>query len=79
MATSAIRCPVLGWDVVRVTDFERHTTSIICEEYEDDGTCRVKVRALQGGPLGQVLERPTEHTLAERSTAGSLRAGYVGR
>lgn len=79
MATSAIRCPVLGAEVVQVTDFEGQTTSIICEEYEDDGTCRLKVRALQGGPLGQFLERTSEHTLAGRSTACSLRSGYVGR
>ncbi|HEX2339515.1 MAG TPA: hypothetical protein VHI98_03465 [Vicinamibacterales bacterium] len=68
MAVKALRCPVLGGTVMRVTDLEGQTTAIICDEYDKPtGECRVKTRAATGGPLAQFLERAAEDTLATRS------------
>jgi hypothetical protein len=75
MATTSIRCPVLGADVPCVTDLEGSVLKVICDEYEGDGTCRLKTSALRGGPLTQLLERVSEHTLDTHGTACSLRAG----
>ena len=51
MAMSSIRCPTLGAQVARVTDFEGNVIRIICSEYEPTGgTCRLKKAALEGGP-----------------------------
>ena len=75
MAMTSIRCPVLGAHVTRVTDLEGTVTRIICAEYEESsGTCRLKKTALEGGPLGQLLERMSEGTLDTRSTLCVLRA-----
>jgi hypothetical protein len=74
MAVTSVRCPVLGAEVGRVTDFEGNVLEIICAEYRDDGTCRLKTTARQGGPLTQLLERVSEHTLDTRGTTCSLRA-----
>ena len=75
MAMTSIRCPVLGAHVTRVTDLEGTVTRIICAEYEEStGTCRLKKTALEGGPLGQLLERMSEETLDTRSTLCMLRA-----
>jgi hypothetical protein len=65
---------VLGAEVSRVMDLEGNVLRVICEEYGEDGTCRLKTSALQGGPLTQLLERVSEHTLDARGTACSLRA-----
>jgi hypothetical protein len=65
---------VLGAEVNRVMDLEGNVLRVICEEYSEDGTCRLKTSALQGGPLTQLLERVSEHTLDARGTACSLRA-----
>jgi hypothetical protein len=52
MVTTWIRCPVLGGQVTRVTDFKGNVTRIVCEEYEEPaGTCRLRKTVLQGGPL----------------------------
>jgi hypothetical protein len=74
MTMTSIRCPVLGADVACVTDLEGSVLRVICEEYGDDGTCRLKTSALRGGPLAQLLERVSEHTLDTHGTACSLRA-----
>ncbi len=71
---TSIRCPVLGADVGCITDLEGTVLTIICEEYAEDGTCRLKASARQGGPLAQMLERVSEHTLDARGTACTLRA-----
>jgi hypothetical protein len=74
MAMTPIRCPVLGAEVIRETDLEGNVLRIICEEHGTDGTCRLKTSALRGGPLTQMLERLSEHTLDARGTMCSLRA-----
>ena len=74
MAVTAIRCPVLGAEVGRVTDLEGRVLQIICDEYEQDGTCRLKTSARRGGPLSQLLERVSEHTLDTPGTVCSLLA-----
>ena len=74
MAMTAIRCPVLGAEVGCVIDLEGNVLTIVCEEYGTDGSCRLKTSALRGGPLTQMLERLSEHTLDARGTMCSLRA-----
>lgn len=74
MFMTSIRCPVLGAHVTRVTDFEGNVMRIICAEYESSsGTCRLKKTALEGGPLGQLIERMSEETLDTRSMLCMLR------
>jgi len=74
MGMSSIWCPVLGAHVTQVTDLEGNVTRIICTQYqESDGTCHLKKAAGQGGPLSQLLERMSEHTLNTRSTLCVLR------
>jgi len=51
-----------------VTDFEGGVKRVICSEYDVGGTCRLMKAALHGGPLTQLLERNTEHTLSMRGT-----------
>ena len=75
MAITSIRCPVLGARITRVTDFEGRVTKIICAEYEKStGTCRLKRRSLEGGPLAQLLARLSGETLDTRGTVCVLRA-----
>lgn len=75
MVTTWIRCPVLGGQVTRVTDFKGNVTRIVCEEYEEPaGTCRLRKTVLQGGPLAQLLERVSEETLDTAGTLCVLRA-----
>ena len=74
MAIMSTRCPVLGAQITRVTDFEGNVTKVICAEYESPtGTCRKKKMALGGGPLAQLLERMSGDTLSSRSTLCDLR------
>jgi hypothetical protein len=68
MTIESIRCPVLGAHVTRVTDFEGNVSRVICAEYEQPETCRLKKTALEGGPLTQLLERAAEDTLSSRDT-----------
>jgi hypothetical protein len=69
MAISSIRCPVLGAQVTQITDLEGTVTRVICAEYVgSDGTCRLKKSAREGGPLAQLLERVSEHTVDTRNT-----------
>jgi hypothetical protein len=74
MAMNVRHCPVLGSDVTIVTDLEGVVTSVICTEYEPaTGSCGLKRRALEGGPLAQLLERTAEHGLGSRSFGCQLR------
>jgi hypothetical protein len=69
MAMTSIRCPVLAAHVTCVTDLEGSVTKVICAEYDETtGNCRLKKRALEGGPLSQLLERTPEDMLNTRST-----------
>ena len=68
MAIQSTRCPVSGEQVTQVTNFEGGVTRVICPEYDASGTCRLMKTALQGGPLTQLLERNTEHTLGTRTS-----------
>jgi len=73
MAITSIHCPVLGAHISRVTNFEDRVTGIICPEYDhSSGFCRLKNRALEGGPLSRLLERVSEGTLESRSTRCDL-------
>jgi hypothetical protein len=68
MAVAAIRCPVLGAHVSRITNLEGEVTDLICSEYEETtGICRLKRNASRGGPLAQFLERESENTLDTRT------------
>jgi hypothetical protein len=73
MGMRSIYCPVLGAHVTQVTDLEGNVTRVICVEYETDATCRLKRRALEAGPLGQLVERVTEETLTSRGTLCEMR------
>jgi hypothetical protein len=73
MAIKVVRCPVAQATVTRVTDLEDETVRVICPEYEEPtGICRLKARALEGGPLAQLLDRLSEATLDRRSTQCDL-------
>ena len=69
MALTQAHCHVLQSSVVRETDLEGRVTRLICPELDAaTSSCRLKRSALQAGPLGQLLERITEDSLAERGT-----------
>jgi hypothetical protein len=73
MAITTAHCHVLQGTVTRVTDLEGEVTRIICPEYDDrTGLCRLKQRALDGGPLSQFLERVSEDTLATATASCDL-------
>lgn len=73
MVLTLMRCPVLGGHVTRTTDFEGNVTRIICEEYEEAGTCRLRKAVFAGGPLTQLLERTSKDTLDTGGTGCVLR------
>lgn len=73
MAIQSIRCPISGEQVTRVTNFEGDVERVICPECDVSGTCRLMRDARQGGPLAQLLERNTEHTLSLRGNACVLK------
>lgn len=73
MSMTSIWCPVLGADVTCVSDLEGHVTRVICAEYEEAGTCRLKKTAQEGGPLSQLLERTSRHSMDTRSLVCVLR------
>jgi hypothetical protein len=76
MAIASIRCPILGARVTRVTDLEGAVARIICVAYDHPtGTCRLKTKALTGGPLTQLLERAAENTLHTRDPRCALDRG----
>jgi hypothetical protein len=57
MPMKATWCPVLGTEMVQVTDFEGAVTNILCPEYDPDGTCRLKKSAAVAGPVARLLRR----------------------
>jgi hypothetical protein len=64
MAIVSEYCTVLGTHVLRVTDLEGATETIVCPEYQaSDGACRRLKDAKQGGPLSQLLERVSKDAL----------------
>ena len=64
MATESVHCPVLNGAVTQITDLEGHVTQIICPQLVHGASlCRVRIRASEGGPLSQLLERVSEHDL----------------
>lgn len=66
MAITSTRCHVLGASVARLTDLEGNVERVICPHYEESSrTCRLRAQAVSGGPLGQLLERVAEDTLAD--------------
>jgi hypothetical protein len=74
MAINRTRCAVLGGDVTIVTDLEGAVMQVICPEYEAaSGSCLLKRKAREGGPLTQLLDRIGEHDLESRRTECHLR------
>ncbi|HEY7288558.1 MAG TPA: hypothetical protein VH583_01890 [Vicinamibacterales bacterium] len=74
MATTTIRCPVAQRDIDCEADFEGMITRVFCTELDErTGICRLKRNALEGGPLTQLLERVSEHTLDSRGLTCGLR------
>jgi hypothetical protein len=73
MAIQSIRCSVSATDITLVLDLENRVIRVICPEYEPDGSCRLMKNARSGGPLTQLLERATEHTLTTHETRCVMR------
>jgi hypothetical protein len=74
MAITTIRCPVAQRDIVCDADLEGTITRVFCPELEaQTGICRLKRNALEGGPLTQLLQRASEHTLDSRRLTCGLR------
>jgi hypothetical protein len=68
MAIKSVRCPVVGANVMCMTDLEGETTKVICAEYDEPtGICRLKRGASRGGMLSEFLERVSEETLDTRN------------
>lgn len=66
MPITQAHCHILGADIVRTTDLEGQTVQVICPELDaSTRTCRLRRRALDAGPLGQLVERVAEHALSE--------------
>ena len=73
MASESIWCPVLDARVTREVYLEGCPVRIFCPEYHaQTGACRLRARATRGGPLSQLLERVSEHTLEEAGVACHL-------
>jgi len=65
VAITSTRCRVLGASVALLTDLEGNVERVICPHYEESSrACRLRAQAVSGGPLGQLLERVAEDTLA---------------
>jgi len=69
MAIQSVWCPVSREQVPRVTNLEGGVSRVICPEYDAGGSCRLIQASRLGGPLTQLLERNTEHTLGTDATA----------
>jgi hypothetical protein len=75
VAITSTRCSVLGASVARLTDLEGHVERVVCPYYEESSrSCRLRAEAVGGGPLGQLLERVAEDTLASRGIRCELAA-----
>ena len=73
MAIQSLLCHVSHSHVAAVTDLEGAVTRMICPEYHGpSGTCRLRMGALSGGPLSQLLARLDEDDLNRRSTRCAL-------
>ena len=74
MTITTSRCYVLRTTVTCVTDLEGTVARVVCSEYDHaTGNCRVKQRALTGGPLAQLLGRVADDTLAVHGIRCDLR------
>jgi hypothetical protein len=74
MSITTARCHVLGTTVTCVTDLEGTVARVVCPECDHaTGVCRVKQRALTGGPLAQLLGRVADDSLAAHGTRCDLR------
>jgi hypothetical protein len=73
VAIQSLFCHVSHAHVASVTDLEGAVTRLICPEYHrPTGTCRLRMGALSGGPLSQLLARLDEGDLDRRSTRCAL-------
>jgi hypothetical protein len=64
MAITTIRCPVAQRSVVCDVDLEGTITKVFCPELEEHtAICRLKRNELEGGPLSQLIQRASDHTL----------------
>jgi hypothetical protein len=64
-----VRCRVSQEPITCITDFEGATLRVICAAFEEaDGMCRLKRRVHENGPLSQLLDRVSRHTLDARGT-----------
>ena len=69
MSLQTIWCPVVGAHVSRTTNLEGEVLSVMCPDYENaTGFCRRRTAVLKGGPLARLLDRTSEHTLADSTT-----------
>lgn len=60
-------CHVINDDVTLLVDMEGAISSVVCPDYDPVGhVCRRKRRDLGDGPLAQLIDRSSEHRLAER-------------
>ena len=73
MSITLTWCHVLGTTVTRVTDLEGWVERVICPHYDEaNRTCTLRADAFSAGPLGQLLERVAEDTLASRGSRCEL-------
>ena len=73
MAINSVWCPVLQTHVTCVTDLEGTVVRVVCSEYDKaTRTCRAKQKALEGGPLAQLLTRVSESTLANHAVSCAM-------
>ena len=74
MSIVTAECPVSQRTVARVVDLEGVATNVICDAFEPaTRTCGLKRHVDDGGPLSQLLEHVSEHTLGQRS----LRCDFI--
>ena len=74
MAIKSRRCHVARADVSVITDLDDRVIRVICPDYGPSGNCRLKLKALEGGLLSQLLERVSEGRLDSRTMRCDLRA-----
>ena len=72
MAIESVWCPVCHAGVIRVTNLEGEVRAVNCSQYRQGARCALKVVACLGGPLSQLLEQASEHTLGRQSTRCDL-------
>ena len=72
MPVESVWCPVCHAGVIRVTNLEGEVRAVHCSQYREDASCALKAVARLGGPLSQLLEQVSEHTLGRQSTRSDL-------